>query len=64
MANAPAWQFSKEIASGEVRRVLRPYEQPRSIFALRPGGRRLAAKVRCLLAFLETTLARDLVAAG
>lgn len=64
MANAPAWQFSKEIASGEVRRVLRPYEQPRSIFALRPGGRRLATKVRCLLEFLETTLARDLVAAG
>jgi DNA-binding transcriptional LysR family regulator len=45
IANAPAWQFSKEIASGEVRRVLRPYELPRSIFALRPGGRRLATKV-------------------
>jgi LysR family transcriptional regulator for bpeEF and oprC len=64
LANAPAWQFSKEIASGEVCRVLRLYEQPRPIFALRPGGRRLPTKVRYLLEFLETTLARDLVAAG
>jgi DNA-binding transcriptional LysR family regulator len=63
LANAPAWQFSKEIASGEVHRVLRPYEQPRSIFALHPGGRRLATKVRYLIEFLETSLARDLVAA-
>jgi DNA-binding transcriptional LysR family regulator len=60
MANAPAWQFSKEIASGQVRRVLRPYELPRSIFALRPGGRRLATRVRHLIEFLETNLPVDL----
>lgn len=61
IANAPAWQFAKEIASGAVRRILVEYDQPRSIFALRPGGRRLATKVRCLIEFLETTLAKDLI---
>jgi DNA-binding transcriptional LysR family regulator len=63
IANAPAWQFAKEIASGAVRRILTEYDQPRSIFALRPGGRRLAIKVRSLIEFLETTLAKDLIAA-
>jgi LysR family transcriptional regulator, regulator for bpeEF and oprC len=60
MTNAPAWQFAREIASGAVCRILTKYERPRSIFALRPGGRRLATKVRLLIEFLETTLASDL----
>ena len=60
IANVPAWQFAKEIATGAVCRILIEYDQPRSIFALRPGGRRLATKVRSLIEFLETTIAKDL----
>lgn len=60
LANAPAWLFAKEIAPGSLRRLLPVYEQPKSIFALRPGGRRLTTKVRVLIEFLEATFTEDL----
>jgi len=60
IAKAPAWLFAKEVASGAVCRLLQEYELPKSIFAVRPGGRRLSAKVRIFIEFLEEILAEDL----
>jgi DNA-binding transcriptional LysR family regulator len=64
IANAPAWLFAKELAYGEVRPVLGKFAQPKPIFALRPGGRRLAAKVQVFMDFMEEILARELAAAA
>jgi DNA-binding transcriptional LysR family regulator len=61
IANAPAWLFAKELASGKVRPLLQKYDQPKPISALRPAGRRLAAKVRVFVDFMEEILARELV---
>ena len=60
IANAPAWLFAKEIASGSVSRLLRGYEQPKAIFVLRPGGRRLATKVRVFIDYMEEVLGQAL----
>jgi len=53
LAHAPGWLFSREIASGEVRRILRKYErEPLPIYAVHPAGRRVATKVRVFIDFL------------
>ena len=60
IANAPAWLFAKELASGEVLPLLGKFAEPKLIFALRPGNRRLAAKVQVFMHFMEQILAREL----
>jgi DNA-binding transcriptional LysR family regulator len=64
IANAPAWLFAKELASGDVRPLLGKFAQSKPIFALRPGGRRFAAKVQVFMDFMEEILARELAAAA
>jgi LysR family transcriptional regulator for bpeEF and oprC len=60
LAHTPGWLFTREIASGEVRRILRKYEcDPISISAVHPGGRQLATKVRVFVDFLAEVLARE-----
>jgi DNA-binding transcriptional LysR family regulator len=57
LAHTPGWLFTREIASGEVRLVLRDYEPGAlPISALHPGGRRLATKVRVFIDFLAQIL--------
>jgi DNA-binding transcriptional LysR family regulator len=58
IANGPAWLFAEEIASGAVRRLLPEYERRKSIFALRAGGRRLAAKTTVFIDFLVEIFAK------
>jgi LysR family transcriptional regulator for bpeEF and oprC len=58
IANGPAWLFAKEIASGAVRRLFPEYERRKSIFALRAGGRRLAAKTTVFIDFLVEIFAK------
>jgi DNA-binding transcriptional LysR family regulator len=61
IANAPAWLFAKEFASGDVCPLLTKFAQPtKHIFALRRSRRRLAAKVRVFVDFMEEILAREL----
>jgi LysR family transcriptional regulator for bpeEF and oprC len=60
LAHTPGWLFSRELASGAVRQVLAQYEQPPlSISVIRPGGRRLPAKVRVFIDFLMEIFADD-----
>jgi LysR family transcriptional regulator, regulator for bpeEF and oprC len=60
LAHTPGWLFAREIASGEVRVVLRDYEPtPLSVSAVHPAGRRLATKVRVFIAFLARILAEE-----
>jgi DNA-binding transcriptional LysR family regulator len=60
LAHAPGWLFTREIASGHVRRILGRYERdPLSISAVHPGGRRLATKVRVFIDFLAEVLAAE-----
>ena len=60
LAHTPGWLFTREIASGEVRRILRKYERdPLSISAVHPGGRRLATKVRVFVDFLAEVFAAE-----
>jgi LysR family transcriptional regulator for bpeEF and oprC len=59
IANGPAWLFTKEIASGAVRRLLPEYERRKSIFALRAGSRRLAAKTSVFIDFLVELFAKN-----
>jgi LysR family transcriptional regulator, regulator for bpeEF and oprC len=60
LAHTPGWLFTREIASGDVRRILRRYERdPLSISALHPGGRRLATKVRVFVDFLAEIFAAE-----
>lgn len=60
LAHTPGWLFTREIASGEVRRILRKYErEPLSISAVHPGGRRLATKVRVFIDFLAEVFATE-----
>lgn len=57
-AHTPGWLFEREIASGEVRLVLREYEPaPLSISAVRPASRRLPTKLRVFIDFLAESLA-------
>jgi DNA-binding transcriptional LysR family regulator len=60
LAHAPGWLFAHEIASGQVRRVLRAYEpDPLPISAVHAAGRRLPNKVRVLIEFLAALFAQD-----
>lgn len=60
LAHTPGWLFASEIASGEVREVLRDYARPKlSISAVRPSGRFLASKVRVFIDFLAETFAEE-----
>jgi len=60
VAHAPGWLFAREIASGEVRRILRRYERdPLSISAVHAGGRRLPTKARVFIDFLMEIFAKE-----
>lgn len=60
LAHTPGWLFAREIASGEVRRILRKYERdPLPISAVHAGGRRLATKVRVFVDFLAEIFAAE-----
>lgn len=60
LAHAPGWLFAPEIASGEVRRVLRAYEPtPLAISAVRSTGRLLSTKVRVFIDFLAERFAQE-----
>lgn len=60
LAHAPGWLFAREIASGQVRRVLCAYEpEPLPISAVHPAGRRLPANVRVLIDYLAGLFAED-----
>ena len=58
IANGPAWLFANEIATGAVRRLLPEDERRKSLFALRAGGRRLAAKTTVFIDFLVEIFAK------
>jgi DNA-binding transcriptional LysR family regulator len=62
IGNAPSWLFQRELASGSAVQVLNGYTQPKPIYAIRPGGRRLTTKVRVFIDFMEEVLARELKA--
>ena len=57
MAQAPAWLFAAELREGTVIRLLTPFERSVPILALRPASRRLSAKVRIFIEYLEKTFA-------
>jgi DNA-binding transcriptional LysR family regulator len=60
LAHTPGWLFAREIASDDVRLVLRNYEPgPLSISAVHPAGRRLTTKVRVLIEFLAEIFAQE-----
>jgi DNA-binding transcriptional LysR family regulator len=60
LAHTPGWLFAREIATGDVRLVLRNYEpSPLSISAVHPAGRRLTTKVRVLIEFLAEIFAQE-----
>jgi DNA-binding transcriptional LysR family regulator len=65
IANAQAWLFAKEFASGDFCPLLTKFAQPtKPILALRPSGRRLAPKVHVFVDFMEEILARELSTAA
>ncbi len=59
MAQTPVWLFAEEIASGAVRRVLPEYEHRKSIYVLRPNGRRPTARIRLFTDFLNSSLGSE-----
>jgi LysR family transcriptional regulator for bpeEF and oprC len=60
LAHTPGWLFAPDIASGDVRRVLRDYEPtPLTISAVQPAGRRLPTKVRVFIDFLAEIFAQE-----
>jgi len=59
MAQAPVWLFAEEIASGAVRRVFPEYEHRKSIYVLRPNGRRPVARIRLFTEFLASSCASE-----
>jgi DNA-binding transcriptional LysR family regulator len=60
LAHTPGWLFRDELAAGSVRRVLREYEpDDMPISVVRPGGRRMASKVRVLIDFLVEIFAEE-----
>jgi DNA-binding transcriptional LysR family regulator len=60
LAHTPGWLFRDELAAGSVRRVLTEYEPgDLPISVVRPGGRRMASKVRVLIDFLAETFAEE-----
>jgi DNA-binding transcriptional LysR family regulator len=60
LAHTPGWLFTREIAAGTVRLVLRDHEPtPLAICTVHPSGRRLASKVRVFIEFLASILAEE-----
>jgi LysR family transcriptional regulator for bpeEF and oprC len=59
MAQTPFWLFAEEIASGTVCRVLPEYEHRKSIYVLRPNGRRPTARIRLFTEFLTSIIASE-----
>ena len=57
IAQAPAWLFAAELREGTVIRLLTPFERAVPIFAVRPGTRRMSAKVRVFVEYMEKTFA-------
>jgi LysR family transcriptional regulator for bpeEF and oprC len=65
LAQVPGWLVAPELASGEVRLVLSAHAPaPLPITAVRPGGRRLATKVRAFLNFFSDRFAREPMLGG
>lgn len=57
LAQAPLWLFQAEIASGQVKRILRRLEpDPVKIYAVRPAERRPAARVATFIDFVVQVL--------
>jgi DNA-binding transcriptional LysR family regulator len=60
LAHTPGWLFTREIESGAVRRLMRPYErEPLAISAVHASGRRLPTKVRVFIDFLAEIFAAE-----
>jgi DNA-binding transcriptional LysR family regulator len=60
IAQTPGWLFTREVASGDVIRVLRDYEPDViAISAVYPGSRRLPSKARVFAQFVAKCLAED-----
>jgi LysR family transcriptional regulator for bpeEF and oprC len=57
IAQAPAWLFAAELREGTVMRLLTPLERTVPILAVRPASRRMSAKVRIFVEYLEKTFA-------
>jgi LysR family transcriptional regulator for bpeEF and oprC len=57
IAQAPAWLFAAELREGTVIRLLTPFERIVPILTVRPASRRLSAKVRVFIEYLEKTFA-------
>ncbi|MDE1178767.1 MAG: LysR family transcriptional regulator [Edaphobacter sp.] len=57
VAQAPAWLFAAELREGTVLRLMTPYEKTVPISAVRPAGRRVPARVRVLIEYLEESFA-------
>lgn len=57
ITQAPLWLFSRDLASGSVRRILTDYEpEPIPINAVRPSGRNMASKVSVFIDFMADLL--------
>ena len=62
LAIASAWMFSPELASGDVRAVLRDWSLPMlDLWAVYPAGRMPTAKARAFAAFVEAELKHEKV---
>jgi len=60
IAQTPGWLFTREVASGNVIRVLRDYEPDViAISAVYPGSRRLPSKARVFAQFVAKCLSED-----
>lgn len=57
IAHVPAWLFASELREGTVLRLLPSLEKTVPIFGVRPPNRRMSAKVRVFLDYLEKTFA-------
>ena len=65
VAIASAWMFAPELASGEVRVLLREWSLPEvELWAVHPAGRRPSAKARAFAAFVEAQVRASGVDAG
>jgi DNA-binding transcriptional LysR family regulator len=62
LAVTSAWMFAPELASGAVRQVLPQWELPAiDLWAVFPAGRLVGAKARAFVAFIEKTMAAQVL---
>jgi DNA-binding transcriptional LysR family regulator len=60
IAHAPQWIFAPEIASGQLKVLLKNYEcEPQATSAVYPSGRRLPTKVRVFIDFLLESFEKE-----